>query len=185
MCNKLCNTQKVVLAGKAIIVRKPKMNDVSKLLSFINSFVEEDAMINVNKKFTLAKERKWLRDALKEIKNNEAHQLIAEYNGKIIGSVEINRRKFRQSHVASYGISVRKDYRKIGLGTALSKRIIDIAKRDPKIKVLYLDVFANNKDAIRLYKRLGFRKVAQLSKRIFYKGKYIDQVTMDYPLKKI
>lgn len=128
MCNKLCRTEKVVLDGKEIILRNPKMTDVRSLQNFINSFVEE---------------------------------------------------------VGTIGILVKKNYRGIELGKLLMKKITDLIKKDPEIKVLTLGVFPLNKVAMNLYKKLRFKTVAKLPKRHLYKGKYVDEYVMDYPLKKI
>ena len=64
MCNKLCKTQKVILDGKDIVIRKPRMRDDSSLLRFVNSLVKEDAMIDVNRASSLKEERKWLKENL-------------------------------------------------------------------------------------------------------------------------
>jgi ribosomal protein S18 acetylase RimI-like enzyme len=111
--------------------------------------------------------------------------LVAEYNGGIIGNISINRKPFRWSHVAVLGIIIKKGYRSMGLGSILIKTMIEIAKKDPKIKILCLDVYSENNKAIKLYERLGFKKVSRLPKRILYRGRYIDSIAMDYPLNKI
>ncbi len=185
MCLKYCKDIRIELNNKSITLRKPKSSDIEPLLQFINSIAQEDLMVNTNRKLTLKEEKKWLKTSLNEIRKNKLHLLVADYKGEIIGDVSVSKNDFRQSHVAVFGISIKRGYRNIGLGTAMSKTIIEIAKKDPDIKVLYLDVFINNKDAMRFYKRLGFKKIARLPKRMFYKGKYVDKLVMDYPLNKI
>jgi hypothetical protein len=70
----------------------------------------------------------------------------------------------------------------MGLGKALAKLLIRIAKRDKRIKIISLGVFATNEKAINLYKKLGFRRVAVLPKRFKYKGRCIDEIRMDLEL---
>lgn len=65
----------------------------------------------------------------------------------------------------------------------MMKHAIKIARADPDIKVLYIRAFTINKPAIGLYKKVGFKRVARLAKRHFYKSRYVDEFIMDYPLK--
>ena len=183
MCNKLCKTQKVVLGGKGITLRNPRMNDVKSLLDFVNLLVKEDAPILVNKKATLKEEIAWLKDRIKFIKKNKLHFILALDKKEAIGNVEIRKGNWRQSHVATIGISVKKTYRGIGLGKLLTKKAIEIAEKDPEIKVLTLSVYEPNKIAKRLYEKMGFKIIAKLPRRSLYKGKYADEYVMDYNLR--
>lgn len=186
MCLKLCKTYKFQTKdGKNIILRRPRMKDAKQLLNLVNSLVEEDAQILTNKKMTLKEEKEWLKDRLKQIRKNKVHYLVAEYKGEIIAGADLTKKKWRQSHVAEYGISVKKGYRNIGLGSKLTKIMLDIGRRDKEIKIISLNVYPTNKAAIHLYKKFGFRKVAVLKKRIKYKGKYIDDIVMDLKKQKI
>jgi RimJ/RimL family protein N-acetyltransferase len=179
VCN-LCKPKRVrIKDGRTVLLRRPEMKDVRQLADYINSLVDEQARIQICKRVKLADERKWLKDALKKIKENKAHVLVAELDGKIVSVTNLTKGKDRCSHVAEYGISVMKGYRRLGIATAISKRIIEIGKKDRTIKLISLDVHAPNKGAIRMYKKLGFRKVARLPKRIMYKGKLIDDIVMD------
>lgn len=80
---------------------------------------------------------------------------------------------------------MKKGYRGIGLGTLLLEKMIETAKKDPKIKVLTLGYYEPNEIvAEKLYKKVGFKTIAKLPKRVLYKGKYEDEYVMDYPLAK-
>jgi len=180
MCLKLCTAKRVKIKdGRTILIRRPKMSDLKQLRDYINSLVEEDAQIQINKRISLKEEKAWLKGALKNIKGNKAHLLVAELDGRIVSVTNLTKGKGRNSHVAEYGISVLKDYRRLGIATVISKRIIEIGRKDKGIKLISLDVSTLNRGAIRLYEKLGFRKVARLPKRIMYKGKLIDDFVMD------
>lgn len=185
MCLKLCKSKEIILNGKKILIRRPKYSDLKSFLEYINSLVKEDAMINVNRKVTLKEESEWLKKTLASIIKNKSHDLVGYYDGEIIGYVGVTKQEFRLSHTARFGITIKRNYRNIGLATALSKTMIDIAKKDSQIKILYLDVINKNKAAMKLYKKIGFKKVALLSNIALYKGKYLDTFVMDYPLRKI
>jgi ribosomal protein S18 acetylase RimI-like enzyme len=60
------------------------------------------------------------------------------------------------------------------------EEIIKLAKKElrPGLKIIRLSVYSNNKIAIALYKKYGFKEVAKIPKQIQYKGKLIDEIIM-------
>src|SRR5438132_3604743 len=60
-------------------------------------------------------------------------------------------------HSASFGVVVHQDYQGQGIGEALLKEAIKTAKEN-KIKKIWLHVYDYNKQAIKLYKKHGFKK---------------------------
>jgi ribosomal protein S18 acetylase RimI-like enzyme len=172
-----------ILDNKKITIRQFSKSDLKKaeqFRDFINSFVEEDAQIIINEKISLKGEKKWLKDKLEYIKKKKAVFLVAEHNSVIIGTTGIDSRIWRQSHIGEFGITIKKGYRGIGLGTYLMKEIIKLAKGKlkPKPRILRLTVFPTNKPAMGLYKKLGFKVVAKIPKQIQYKGRLISEVIM-------
>ncbi len=169
--------------NKKIIVRKLDKSDLKKakkFQDFINALVDEDAMLLVNRKITLKNEVKFLENILRGVKSKNRVFLIAEYGKKVIGTVGIELGVWRRNHIGKLGIAVRNNYRGIGLGTQLMAEIIKLAKKDlrPKLKIIQLEVYTNNKPAISLYKKMGFKIVAKLPKQIQYRGKLIDEFIM-------
>ena len=61
------------------------------------------------------------------------------------------------SHRAEFGITVHDDYQNMGLGTTLSRYMLEIAC-ERGIKKVDLMVVAHNERAIRVYEKLGFVK---------------------------
>jgi len=55
-----------------------------------------------------------------------------------------------------------------------------LAKKDlkPKPKIMKLTVFENNLPAIRLYKKMGFKRVARIPDELQYKGELIAHLVM-------
>jgi len=168
---------------KKIIIRKLSKKDlrnVKKFRDFINSFVEEDAQIMMNEKVSLKEEEKWLREKLENIKKRKAVFLVAEHNGTVIGTTGIDLSILRQNHIGNSGITVKKTYRKMGLGSYLIREIIKLAKKElkPKPKIIRLNVFSTNTLAIIFYKKLGFKKMTRIPKQIQYKNKLVDEIIM-------
>jgi ribosomal protein S18 acetylase RimI-like enzyme len=172
-----------IFGNKKIKIRKISRKDlknVRKFQEYINSLVKESAQIQKNKKATLKEEKEWIKSRLKKAGNRQEVTLVAEYEGEIIGSASIKLDWGRQSHVGHFGISIRKGYRRMGLGTYLTKEIIKLAKKElkPSPKMIRLSVFSTNKPAIAFYKKLGFKKVAQIPKQIKFMDKLVDEIIM-------
>jgi len=169
--------------NKEIIIRSLSRKDlkqVEKFQIFINSLVKENVQIKINKKKTLKEELNWLKEHLDKIKKRKAVFLVAEHNNEIIGSTGIDLNRGKKEHVGEFGISILRDYRGVGLGKCLMDEVINLAKKQlkPKPKIIRLSVFATNKPAVSLYKKMGFKIVAKIPKQISHKGKLIDEVIM-------
>src|SRR3989344_2368192 len=165
--------------GKKITIRTIKKSDVKKAKAFwefINSLIKEDAMILQNKKATPKAEIEFLENILKTKNKKTGVFLVAECDGNIVGSPNIPLEKWRRSHIGKFGIAIRNGYRGIGLGKCLMAEIIKLAKKElkPRLKIVQLEVYANNEPAMQLYKKMGFTIVARRPKQVQYKGKLID-----------
>lgn len=167
--------------GREIVIRKISKKDLGRakdFSDFINSLVKEDAKVLINKKQSIVDERSWLKSTFEKSKVSKRVNLIAEHNGKIVGSARIESGRWRKSHVGEFGISIRDGYRGIGLGKCLMSEIIKLAKKELGVKIIRLCVYSNNKPAISLYKKLGFKKVAEIPRQIQYKGKLVSELIM-------
>ena len=172
-----------IFGDKKISIRKLSKGDlrnVKKFQDFINSFVEEKAKIAINRKLSLREEREWMKDVLKKLKSRKEIFLFAECDNKIIGTTSVELDRWRKSHIGNFGITIRNGYRRMGLGKYLMGEILKLARKElkPKPKIIRLTVYSNNKPAIKLYKKLGFKKVAKIPKQIQYKGKLLDEIIM-------
>jgi len=176
---------KFVTKDKTVITfRKPRMSDVKALVNFINDVVEEGAQILRDKKVTLSEERAWLDNQIKAIRNGKLILLIAEKDGKIIATCEVRKRKSKMIHIADFGVAVRKEYRRKGIGEAISRQVLNEAKKS-KIEIIKLKVFEDNKPAKYLYSKLGFTKEAVLKNEIKVDKNYKNLISMSLYLKKI
>ena len=164
--------------GHEAVIRYIKFEDWPECLQLINSLVKEDAKINANKRVSKSEELEWISWQLKSLEKGESIAICAEVNGRVVGMCDIHRKKYRQSHIASLGISIAKAYRGIGIGKALMKKALELAKKELKVKMVILGVFENNRIARKLYKKLGFKVYGKLPKALQYKGKYVTSVYM-------
>ena len=104
--------------------------------------------------------------------------LIAERNGEIVGAMDMQGLRHPQCrHVGYVGLSVRKDQRGQGIGTALFSSLFERAK-SVGVTRLELEVFANNPRAIALYERLGFHVDGVRPGLVKLGSEFIDVVVM-------
>ena len=177
------NMESKIFGGKKVIIRKVTKLDIKnakRFQDFINSLVEEDAKILRNKKATLKDEKDFLEKAIKCAKEENRVYLIAECGGKIIGTTDIELDRWRRNHIGKFGIAIVHGYRGMGLGKYLMSEVIKLGKKElkPQPKIVQLEVYANNKPAISLYKKIGFKIVAKMPKQIQWKGKLVSEYTM-------
>lgn len=169
--------------NKKIKIRPLLPKDIKKakkFQNFLNSLVEEGAPVHVDKKVSLKEEISWIKNNIKDIKKHRKVFLVAENRDIIVGIAHIDLYPGRQNHVGMLGISIRKGYRQIGLGSHLVKEIIKLAKAKlkPSPKIIRSSVFSINKPAIVFYKKLGFKKVAKIPKQVKFQDKLVDEVVM-------
>ena len=106
--------------------------------------------------------------------NSHDHiQLFAKVNREIIGTASLNRKPGRMYHRAEFGISLKKAWWGCGAATVLAQGVLDFARK-AGIEQVNLEVRSDNKRAIALYEKLGFRKLCTFPGFFKIKGERID-----------
>ena len=166
--------------GTRLLFREPGPKDAPQLMRFINAFVAEHRSgILINKRATLAEEKRWLKGWLDDIRAKRGVMLLVESNGRIVGNCTINLFPWKCSHVADFGIALSREVRGKGIGSALMAKAIALAcKRMRGIEILELKVFDYNKRAMKLYRSLGFVEAGRIPKGVKEGNDYFDDITM-------
>ncbi|HXQ92612.1 MAG TPA: GNAT family N-acetyltransferase [Nitrososphaerales archaeon] len=168
--------------GKTIILRSLKWEDLNNAVAYVNALAieseqDQDFGVPVEKQ-TLESEARWLADNLVKIEEGYLVSVVAELDGMIVGSTEVER---GSRPVAKYhgilGISVAKEFRNLGIGFELMKTGIDECRK-AGLRTIELRVFSNNSRAIHLYEKIGFNRAGVIPKKIHRNGKFLDEVTM-------
>ncbi|MEM0160836.1 MAG: GNAT family N-acetyltransferase [Thermoplasmata archaeon] len=167
-----------------LVVRLVKWEDFEDVIENYYSYYEEfktDSSIGLvfhKNPPNINSEIAWFSNMIVSQNRGEAIAVVAEYSGKVVGLCDVysKRPNSELSHIGSLGITVKKEYRHMGIGTLLMKKAIKLSKR--KFDVLILDVFETNDIAIHLYEKLGFKKYAYLPRGIKRKGEYIGTFSM-------
>ncbi len=167
---------------KKITIRQAELNDAEALLRYVEELFKDDKFLltirqEITEYLTVEKQKERIE---KYLNKSGMIILIAEIDGVIAGASDVdNGSKKRRQHVGRIGMSVLKEYRSIGCGTALLQSIIEWAKEDKIIEKLSLEVFSDNAGAIGLYKKLGFREQGRAPRELkINEGEYVDMILM-------
>ena len=143
--------------GRSCIIRNGAVQDAPAVLeNFILTHGQTDFLATYPEEncFTLEQEEAFL-------KRKEEHarevELVAEVDGVITGTAGVdcisNAEKLR--HRGSFGISVDRAWWGLGIGRALTESCIECARAADYLQ-LELEVVADNRRAMELYKSVGF-----------------------------
>ena len=150
----------VLKNGQPLILRLPNPSDAEGIIKYLNIVGgETDNLLFGSGEFSITIEQE--KTFIENINNDSnSFMIIGTINEVIVSVAQISSpyRK-RISHNSEIAISVRKDYWNIGIGHAVINELINFAKEKGSIKNIALKVKANNENAIRLYKSVGFTEI--------------------------
>ena len=145
--------------GRKCILRNATAADAGAVLEvFQQTHGETDYLLSYpdENTFDLAGEEAFLRKL--EESDNEL-ELLAIVDGQVVASAGIDAvgGKYKVCHRADFGISVLKAFWGLGIGRALTKACMRLAKQAGYTQ-LELQAVADNRSAIGLYESVGFRE---------------------------
>ncbi len=143
--------------GRVCIIRHGTSADGEGVLhNFVLNHAQTDFLMTYpdENRFTVAQEEKYLQN--KADSPDEA-ELVAEVDGVIVGQAGISRigRADKVKHRAEFGISVDIHCWHLGIGRALTRACIELAKQAGYLQ-LELEAVAENEHALALYESEGF-----------------------------
>lgn len=105
--------------------------------------------------------------------------LLAEAGPDLVGELNLKGSK-RQAlaHSAVLGMSVRREWRNKGVGSALLSEAVTWARSGGILKRIELYVYARNRPAIHLYEKFGFQIEGRRRRVIYQGGEYLDDYLM-------
>jgi len=168
------NSVKAKLKDVRIVkIRKFRISDKEKLIEMYESLSDDAVRWGLPPYNRERLEKGWLSNLQNLI------AIVAFYKDKIVGHAQIF--KFpnpRRKGTGDLIIYLHQDFHNVGLGTAMLTKLIELAKEEGLHRV-GLDVIADNKPAIRLYQKFGF-KVEGVKKEAYFgeDGKYHDELVM-------
>jgi len=165
---------------RRVIFRFPKRGDLRAILKMVNGIRAEAEYLGQRRMETLKTERKWLLGQLKGMKEGKTVLIFVGVDGVLVGDVSIQPTVFDvSSHVGEFGIMLKEEFTGLGIGTRLTKKAFQVARKETGYKIISSSYSAPNKRSRMLHKKLGFRKVGLLPKSFKLRnGEYADRVLL-------
>lgn len=165
-----------------VLFREALKTDAAALLKHIRAVgAETDNLSFSGDTFNISEERE-AKFIDRFSRSRDDIMLVALDGDKIVGNAIVERNRVeRYHHRAEISITVLKEYWGKGIGSRLMEMMIDFA-RNAGIKILYLEVRADNKRAIELYKKYGFCEIGVYEDFFKIDEKYYDARLMTLKL---
>ncbi len=153
-----------------------RKDDILEVMQVLNGVIKEGKYLFMNSEITdVEQELQWFERGTKE----GMCYLVARVDDRVVGGASIHPMTDKHAHIASYGIFVSKDFRDLGLGSILTRNLVQIA-RNKGFEILHLSVYATNERAFHVYEKCGFREAGRLTHGIrFPDGTYTDEILME------
>jgi RimJ/RimL family protein N-acetyltransferase len=166
--------------GQKLILRKPNIDDAKGMVQYLNIVGgESDNLLFGKDEFHLTVEKEI--EHIENINNStNTLMILGIIDNNIVSISQISSpNRIRIAHNSEFSISVKKEYWKNGIGSAVMEELISFAKKHKAIKNISLGVKASNYKAIMMYKKFGFEKIGVHKNFFNIKGEYDDEILMD------
>lgn len=147
--------------GRSAFLRAPRpVEDAQELVDYLLITAQEtEFVLRYPEECTLTAEDE---QAFLQAANDSSHtcMIVCEVDGEVAGTCHLkcnSRLKIR--HRAEVGIALRQKFWGLGIGTALFKELIALA-RERQVEQLELNYVEGNERARGLYEKMGFQAVA-------------------------
>ena len=155
-------------------IRPAREDDVDTISAIYNEGIADRATLETEQR-TPDERRSWLAA------RDERHPVVVvESDDVVIGWASLNVFNARAAyrHVADISVYVARAARGKGAGTALLRRLVELA-REIGFHKLVLAGFPWNAASVALYRRLGFREVGVYREQGLLDGRWVDVVLME------
>jgi RimJ/RimL family protein N-acetyltransferase len=166
--------------GRKFTIRKPTEDDAQDIIDYSRMlFASTDQVLTTLEEYTITvqQERTWISN-FNEDPNSII--LIVRMEDRMAGLLFfVGGSKKKNAHTGELGVSIHPDWQGLGIGRQLMRSLIEWAQNNPAIEKVFLNVFATNDRAIRLYKDLGFAEEGRFIRAVKQSnGDYIDVLQM-------
>ena len=166
-------------SGEELVIREAAPEDAAALLDFVDQVSRESDYLTFGPgEFGITLERE--QEFLETVRHKpNAIFLIGLLGHEVVASLSFaGGGRPRIAHVGEFGMSVRKAYWEMGIGTAMLKAFLDWARQTGVIRKVNLRVRVDNPRAIALYEKCGFRVEGRISRKMQVNGKFYDTLLM-------
>jgi RimJ/RimL family protein N-acetyltransferase len=158
--------------GRIVQIKKLQLEDKEKLVEMYAALSKEAVQWGMPP-YTREILERWLGNMQNLI------ALAAFYGDRIVGHVQIYKLPHsRRKGTGDIVMYLHQDFHNIGLGTAMFKELLELAKKE-RMHRIGLHVIADNKRAIHLYEKFGFTIEGVMKEAYLGEdGKYPDELVM-------
>ena len=179
------NQMEVTLKNDQLVtIRQAKVSDAANLLHAIKTYIPQSEYIpkfEEEIRLTIKQEEEWIQSF---ISSNNSLLLVAEHDNEIIGNIDLTgHQRKAMEHTAVIGMGMIAPWRNTGLGTAMMEAIIDWAKQNSILELIWLQVYTENVLGLGLYKKMGFTENGIIKNFFKHNEKYFDNLTMSLSIK--
>lgn len=169
--------------GRALLIREAGAEDARAVLDYVEDISGESNFLSFGPgEFELTEAEE--AAALREYRDSDNRlYIIGLVDGIIVATLSFSAgRRPRVRHSGEFGMSVRKRYWGLGIGSAMLDALIDWARGTGIVRKINLRVRTDNRRAIALYRRKGFVVEGRIRREIFLDGEYFDHYWMGLEL---
>ena len=168
-----------MIEGKKVRLRSLTKKDFDKTFKWHNNLELKNLTLSHPFPVTDVQEEEWYNSILKDSSNKNVYFGIEDKSNKeLVGIIFLS--KINSIHKTCWlGIFLGEESaRGKGFGKEAVNLITDYAFDSLNLRKVSLEVVKTNKNAISVYKKLGFVQEGEMKKQVFIEGKYSDLIIM-------
>jgi len=170
-----------------VIFRYPSMKDVKAALKMVNEIRDEADYLGRRRHETIKTEKAFIAKQIENMCKRKGIILFVEINGELVGDASIQPLDYEVSeHVGKFGIMLKEEFTGIGIGTRLMRKVLQLAKKHTRFKIIESSYFSKNTRSRKLHKKLGFKQCGKFPKGdLLRDGSYCDHIQLYKFIKKL
>ena len=137
--------------GTRTLLRPLAAEDKSALIALFEAIGQEDLQLMRND----VRNRELVASWAERIDHKKVFPLVAVVSERIVGDATLHFRDGPSRHVGDIRIFLSKEFRRRGLGTAMLRSLIDVARKSG-LQQLVAEIVADQVKVINAFKELGF-----------------------------
>jgi len=165
--------------GKELVIRKAVREDACNIIDYTKTvFGETTYLTRTPEEFLVSVEEE--EQLIEETnKKNNCIFLVAEVDNEIVGTLTFSASSSQRTrHIGEFGMSVKKAYWGLGVGSNLLSYLIEWAKETNIIRKINLKVREDNIRAIALYEKFGFKKEGTITRYFYVDRRFYSVIEM-------
>lgn len=165
--------------GLTLVIREGEDGDAASCIEYLEKVASESDFLTFGPgefRPTLAEEKEVIE---KYRKADNKLFLVSTIDNKIVSISNFDGGgRPRTKHAGEFGITVLKEFWNLKIGSNIIETLIGWAKKTGTIRKINLKVDTENKKAIRLYEKFGFKKEGTLTRESLINGELRDSYIM-------